>query len=141
MHPGQQRIIAPIIEVRHAALLGTEIAHRRGQTARRQPKPAQTHGHLDIEIEATHPWLTAHDSHQRLYGIDAEAEQRIVNAGPERPKIGPPVRDLAALDTHPRCTGVEKRLAQNQRLWLLDGGSPESAEGVGPVLAVPIHTT
>ena len=30
MHPRQQQIVAHVVEVRHAAFLGAEIAHRRG---------------------------------------------------------------------------------------------------------------
>src|SRR5450755_2115156 len=60
MHPGQQRVVAPIVEMRDAAFLRAEIAYRRRQIDGPHAAPAQTHDSLYIEIETPHPKLSAH---------------------------------------------------------------------------------
>src|SRR3569623_3482749 len=82
-HPGHQRIVAQIAEMRDAAFVDREKANRRRQVHRLAAAPALTHYCFRVEIEAAHPTLPAPHLAQRLDRIDAESEQRIADAGPQ----------------------------------------------------------
>src|SRR5258708_35699090 len=43
VHPAQQRVVAQVVEMRHAALLGSEVADRRCQVDRADAAPYQPH--------------------------------------------------------------------------------------------------
>src|SRR5450631_4317002 len=98
MHPGQQRIVAPVIEVRDPAFLRTEIADWRGQVDGPDAAPTQANRRFDIEIEASHPKLAPHDPLEGRHRIDAKPKKRIADAAPQSFNIGPPIGDFTALD-------------------------------------------
>src|SRR5258707_12266173 len=106
MHPGQQRVVAPIVEMRDAALLRAEVAHRRRQIDRPYAAPAQAHHSLHIEVEAPHPNLSAHDLEQRSDGIDSKAEQRTMNSRTQRFEISQPIRTPETLDAQAEGPGT-----------------------------------
>src|SRR5450631_4878007 len=102
MHPSEQGVIPEVMEVRHTALRGPEIAHRRRNIDRLDASPAEPHHRFRVEVETPHPELPAHYSNERCDWIDAKSVQRIGDAGPQRFDIDPPVGNLSALDAHAR---------------------------------------
>src|SRR2546430_13336644 len=50
-HPGQQSVVAPVIEMRHAALVGVEIPHRRRLVERAHPRPAHSDHRFRVEVD------------------------------------------------------------------------------------------
>ena len=120
MHPGQQHVVAPVIEVRHAAFLGPKIAHRRRHDcAACSPRQhSRTATSASKSKRRIHGWrrMTRSSGCDR---IDPKSEQGIVDPGPQRLDDWPrPVRQLAALHPQRRGAGVELRLAQDQRRGL-----------------------
>src|SRR5579871_2133172 len=60
-HRGEQDVVAPVIEVRHAAFLGSEIPHWGGQVDDRHAAPGESYDCFRIEVEAAHPAAVLHD--------------------------------------------------------------------------------
>src|SRR3954468_6994896 len=99
MHERQQQVVPAIAEMRNAARIPGDISHWRRQADGPHAVPAQAYRSLRIEVEATHPPAFRHDVKQGCDRIDAEAEQRIPDAGPERFDIRPKVRQAPPMDT------------------------------------------
>ena len=139
MHPGQPDIVAHIMEVRDTAL-----ARRRGIAPARQcsigrtPRQAQPHRRLRIEVEAAHPALPLHDVAQRRHRIDAEAEERIADAAPQRLQLRPPL-EIRRPRTRSRGAWLEYRLAEPWRPGARCDAAMKSRDQPGRVLAVGIH--
>src|SRR5208337_79444 len=58
VHPCQKGIVAPVLEMRDAALVRSEITHRCSDIDRLEALPAKAHGGFRIEIESPHPTLS-----------------------------------------------------------------------------------
>jgi hypothetical protein len=139
MHPAQHNIVAPVAEMGHAAFIRPQVPHWHTNIMGRHALPAQSHRGLRIEIVAPHPTAGPHDLDQRHDGIDAEAEQRITDAVPQRLQIGAGIGEAAAPHAHQRCLRAKDRLPEDQRVRLGRGQRHEMLDAVGRVLAIRIH--
>src|SRR5215831_21202547 len=95
MHPREEHVVPQVTEMRDAALLWTEVLHRRRQGDRAYAAPAEAHCGFRVEIETAHERLPLHDLEQRSDGIHAESVERVADSGAQRLEAGEPVRDLA----------------------------------------------
>src|ERR1700688_4142827 len=101
--------------MRDAAVLRAEIADRRRQVDRPDTAPTQANRRFDIEIEAPHPRLVAHDPLELSDRVDAKPEQGVADAAPQSFDLGPPVGYFAALNAEVGGARVEYRPAQHHR--------------------------
>ena len=125
--------------MRHTALVGVEIPHRRGSVERAHPQPAHPHDRFRVEVEAAHPDLLAHHLAQGRDRVHPEAEQRIADSRPERFEVGPPVGYTAPLHAQIRRARVEHRNTQHHAGRLGQGSRHELADKRAGVLPVGIH--
>ncbi len=139
MHPGQERVVAPVIEMRHAALVGVEIPHRRRLVERAHPRPAHSDHRFRVEVEAPHPELLTHHLAQGHDRVHPEAEQGITDSRPERFEVDPPVGYATPLHAQIRRARVEHRNSQHHAGRLGRGSRHELADQLGRVLPVRIH--
>jgi hypothetical protein len=139
MHPGEQHVVAQVIEMRYAAVFRPQVFDRRRYVDRTYAAPAKPHRHFGVEIEAAHPAAVCHHLPQGARRVDAEAEQRIADALPQGFQIGPPVGDHVAAHPYQWGARVEHRQPQNERMRIFQRGAHEFRDFVGGVLAVGIH--
>lgn len=139
VHPEEQHVVPQVVEMRHSALFGTEVAAGCRDVEDRKAAPYEPHGRFGIEIEPPHPGTLVHDCDQIRDRIDAEAEQAVADRSLPGFAIGPPIGDPAPAETDGRRAGVEDRLAEDDGLRPLLRSFHEGDDEVRRVLSVRIH--
>src|SRR5215472_12203884 len=139
IHPGEEHIVAPVIEVRHAAFRRSEVTAGCGKISHRYAAPRQAHDRLGVEIEAPHPAGPLHHLKERFDRIHAEPEQGIGDPCPERLELGPPVGDAPPPQADARCARVEDRRAEDHGLGRRARCAHESPDALRRMLAVGVH--
>lgn len=139
VHAGEEGVVAQVAELGDAAFIGMQIADRGGKIDDGNAFPGEADGHFGIEIEAAGEAGFGEGFEERGDGVEAHAEERVIDAPAEGFEVGPEVGDLAAFDAEGGSGGIEDRAAEDGGGGMGAEGGNEGGDGGGGVLAIGVH--